>query len=63
MDKSTEFADLKNKVNDLLDRALTDKGQIDALMAHYRLTGIYHYSLLNSMMPAGPVACRRTSNL
>jgi hypothetical protein len=44
--------DLKSKLDALLDAAMTDKGKLDALCAHYRVTGLYHYSMLNSMLIA-----------
>ncbi len=54
MKTQTELADLKNKLDGLLDAALTDKGRIDELMAHYRVKGLYNYSLLNSFL----IACQ-----
>lgn len=50
MKTATEYADLKVKVDLLLDSAMTDKGRMGDLMAHYRVSGLYHYSLLNSIL-------------
>jgi hypothetical protein len=44
--------DLKIKLDSLLDAAMTDKGKLDSLCAHYRVTGLYHYSMLNSILIA-----------
>jgi antirestriction protein ArdC len=50
MQTQTELQDLKDKIDTLLDGALVDQDKMRDLMAHYRVTGLYHYSLLNSIM-------------
>jgi antirestriction protein ArdC len=50
MQTQSELQDLKDKIETLLDGALVDKDKLEALMAHYRVTGLYHYSMLNSIM-------------
>jgi antirestriction protein ArdC len=50
MNTQSELADLKDKIDALLDGALVDQDKMRDLMAHYRVTGLYHYSLLNSIM-------------
>jgi antirestriction protein ArdC len=54
MKTQAEISDLKDKLDNLLDAALTDKGRIEELMAHYRVKGLYNYSLMNSML----IACQ-----
>jgi antirestriction protein ArdC len=52
MEHSTERADFAQNIDDLLNRAFTEQGKLDDLMRHYRVTGIYHYSMMNSFMIA-----------
>jgi hypothetical protein len=42
MQTQSELQDLKDKIETLLDGALVDKEKLQALMEHYRVTGLYH---------------------
>jgi antirestriction protein ArdC len=50
MQTQTELQDLKDKIDILLDGALVDQDKMEQLMSHYRVTRLYHYSMLNSIM-------------
>jgi len=41
---------LKDRLDDLLKSSLVDPEKMKELTAHYRVSGIYHYSFLNSLL-------------
>jgi len=41
---------LESKLSGWLAKALASKPDLDKLAAHYRIAGLYHYSLLNSLL-------------
>lgn len=56
--KTEEIKELDAKLDSFLESALTDKAELDRLASHYRITGLYSYSLTNQiliMMQGGTV--------
>ena len=52
--KKAKKAELQAELDALLDRAFTDPAERGRLIEHYRVTGLYQYSLLNSIL----IACQ-----
>ena len=49
-EKNDEKKALEVKLDSFLNEALTSTDGMDALMAHYKISGLYGYSLFNSIM-------------
>jgi len=63
--KKAEQRVLETKLNGFLKAAIETKEGIDQLVAHYRISGLYNYSFLNStliLMQGGPKAIAQSYN-